>query len=273
MIAFDFSYHQPTSVKEAFDLYKDLQANGKTVYYISGGTEFISRARRNEINCDALIDIKSIPETNRMVWQDDELIIGSCCSLSSLMKDGSFPLLTEVARKIATQTERNKITIGGNMASHLPYKEAILPFLLADSDVVIASEKGTVKQPINDIYQKGSLLKEGEFIVQVITQYHWTSLPYRHFRETKQSQINYPIVSLASIQDGQDIKIAISGLIDYPFRFTHMKLDSGGMAHIMDEILDHFPKSPISDLQATNDYRLFVLKTMLNNVLTTKGAS
>lgn len=273
MIAFDFSYHQPTSVKEAIDLYKDLQANGKSIHYISGGTEFISRARRNEIQCDAVIDLKNIPETNQMEWVDDTFIIGACCSLSSLVNDGTFPLLSDVARKIATQTERNKITIGGNVTSHLPYKEAMMPFLLADSDIVIASEEGMVKQPLSDLYQKGHLLKDEAFIVQFITNRQWIKCPFTHFRETKQSQINYPVISLATLEDGKDIRMAISGLIDYPFRSQNLKIGNENINHMMDNILDQVPETPVSDLQAADDYRLFVLKRMIHNILTTKGAS
>src|SRR5699024_485324 len=189
----------------------------QNIYYISGGTEFISRARRNEISCDAVIDIKGIPETNLMQWDGDQLITGACCTLSSVAAGGLFPLLSDVTTSIATQTERNKITLGGNIASNLPYKEAIMPFLIADSEVVIASEKGTAKRPIKDVYTEGSLLRDGEFIVQFITKRHWTTLPFMHLRRTKQSHVNYPIVSLAALQDGKDIRIAVSGLIDYPF--------------------------------------------------------
>lgn len=277
MIAFDFSYYQPTSVEEAITLYKDLRGNEQSVCYFSGGTEVISRARRNEINCDAIIDIKNIPGTNQLEWQDDQLIIGSSCTLSSLVNDQSFPLLSEVSKKIATQTERNKITIGGNIASTLPYKEAIMPFLLADSDVVIASEKGTTKQSINDIYQKGRLLKEGEFIVQIKTNRYWTTLPFVHSRKTKQSQINYPIVSLAALQDGNDTRLALSGLIDYPFRSKKMEAllqsDEENMENIMDNVLEYVPETPLSDLQASEKYRLFVLRSVLGDVLTMKGAS
>lgn len=277
MIAFNFSYFQPTSIKEAIELYKDLKANGLNVFYYSGGTEFISRARRHEITCDAVIDIKSIPETNLLEWHDDHLITGACCTLSSIIAAESFPLLSNVARGIATQTERNKITLGGNSVSNLPYKETIMPFLLADSDVVIASENGKTQLPINEVYQRGTLLNEGEFIVQFVTKRHWTTLPFIHLRRTKQSHVNYPIVSIAAIQKGTDIRIAMSGLTHYPFRSTKMEnvfqSKENSMESIVDKALDHLPETPISDLQASEKYRYFVLKSLLNEVLTMKGAS
>jgi len=277
MIAFNFAYYQPVSINEAISLYKDLKTSGKSVYYFSGGTEFISRARRNEITCDAVIDIKGIPETNLLEWDSDHLVTGASCSLSSIVNEGLFPLLGKVAKEIATQTERNKITLGGNIASNLPYKEAILPFLLADSDIVIASEKGTKQQPINAMYNKGRLLQDGEFIVQFITKQRLTTLPFIHIRRTKQSSVNYPVVSLAALQDRKETRIAISGLTNYPFRSTEienlLQTKESSIENMMDRVIEVLPESAVLDFQATEEYRHFVLQTILNEVLSMKGAS
>src|SRR5699024_10582786 len=270
----NFAYFQPTSIDEAITQYKELTESGKTVHYFSGGTEFISRARRNEIFCDAVIDIKKIPETNVMGWDDDQLIVGACCNLSTLVCNQFFPLLSDVTKQIATQTERNKITLGGNIASNLPYREAILPFLLADSEIIIAGEEGTRQLRLNDIYQHGKLLDTGEFIVQLITERRWTNRPYMHLRKTKQSHINYPIVSLVAMKDGADTRIAISGFLDYPFRFKKMEtLFKDNEKGNLDKAIDSINASPQSDSQATEKYRQFVLRSMLEKIQSMKGAS
>ena len=46
---------------------------------------------------------------------------------------------------------------------------AVLPFLLADSQVVIVGPNGIKVTPINDIFQEQLQLKNGEFLVQIAT--------------------------------------------------------------------------------------------------------
>src|SRR5690625_4959595 len=123
MISFDFEFYQPTTIVNAINLFQQVKSTGKKVMFYGGGTEFISRARRNEINVDVVIDLKEIPECNVFDRENDEFIIGSTVTLNQIADEKMFPLLGDVCKEIATRTERNKITIGGNVVSNLPCKE------------------------------------------------------------------------------------------------------------------------------------------------------
>ena len=190
MIDFDFEYYCPRSIKKKAQ--KIIVSNKeKRKMFAGGATEFISRARMHELNPEILIDLKGIPDCNTLMEQENKLIIGSAVSLNQIVDSNPFPLLTEVCRAIGNRTARNKITIGGNILSSLPYKEAILPFLLADSEAVIATSDGIEQRKINAL----SPLSDSEMLIQLHVDQKYAQAPYQYKRKTKQSNINYPIVT------------------------------------------------------------------------------
>ncbi|MEN1969095.1 FAD binding domain-containing protein [Lentibacillus sp. N15] len=278
MIAFDFEYYKPTTIQDAVTLYNDVRASGKIPHYYGGGTEFISRARLNEIHADVVIDLKGIPECNEFQANEDQFIIGSAVTLTSIADSTFFPLLTDVSRAIAHRTARNKITIGGNLSSHLIYREALLPFLLVDSKVVIAKKGGIETVSIHTIYQNGMQLNDGEFLIQIITNTKLTNYPYWNCKKTKHSKVNYPIISLASLEVDGNLRVAFSGVCDFPFRIEQLETvlndTTKSVQTRIQQMLDHFPSATLDDMYASREYREFVLTQELTKLLQNKkGAS
>lgn len=268
MIDFDFTFLQPKTIEEAHKMYRTHSNEGKKAMYFNGGTEFISRSRHGEIDVDCVIDIKDIPDCQVNGIMESNLVIGAGVTLSALTDQDHFPLLSRVIRGIATKTARNKITIGGNLCSHLPYKEAFLPFLLAESTVVIATEKGLVKRPVEKLAE----LNEGEFLVQIITDKEMLKMPFTHVKRTRQSQINYPILTMATLEVNCHLRVAMSGLCKEPIRSKEMEavLNSkdGTTKEIAGKGLKTISESVMDDDLATGEYREFVCKTLLQQVLT-----
>ncbi len=277
MISFDFAYYRPTSIEEAIGQFQDLRSQQKMVIYYGGGTEFISRARRDELHVDAVIDLKYIPDCNLLKKDQDQIIFGSMNTLTEVADSEFFPLLSKVVKLIATQTERNKITIGGNISSYLPYREALMPFLLADSQVVIAGKEGLKTARVVDVYKNGIQLKEDEFIVQIITDQKFTKYPYFNHKQTKQSKVNYPIVSLAALQIDDQIHVACSGVCHFPFRLkgieTELNDSSAEKAEKINNVISFLPAPLLDDLQASAPYREFVLKNVLTEMLEKIGSN
>ena len=271
MIPFDFAYHKPQSIDMAVTLFHELRANGKDVFYYSGGTEFISRARMDEIKADAIIDLKGIPECREQKIEGNQVVIGSAVTLTELADSVSFPLLANVSRGIAHRTARNKITIGGNLSSHLWYREAILPFLLAESTVVIAGKDGLRKEPIFKNFQHGGQLENGEFIVQIITDSKFTGYPCTHYKKTKHSSVNYPIISLATLIKDGGIRVAFSGVCDFPFRSMDLEQELNDATNTfqkrVENSLKQLPGPIMDDMHASQDYRKMVLKSLLMETL------
>lgn len=273
MIPFDFEYYRPDTMQEATDIFRQLESEGKTPVYYSGGTELISMARVGNVIFDAAIDIKNIPECRVLEYdQDNNLVLGSALTLSEITESNQFPLLGKTAGRIADHTMQCKITLGGNLASTIIYRETVLPLLTADSRAVVASHDGLREYPINEIFNQRLNLEKGSFLVKIVTNRGFAESPYFHIKKTKNEKIDYPLLTTAGIKVGGMLRIAFSGLCSYPFRSMQIENilnDTGSFEERADKIADTVSENILNDTSGSSEYRKFDLKNTIINVLET----
>lgn len=271
MIPFDFEYYRPDTVQEAVKIFHKVRNEGKIVIFYSGGTEFITFARLNTITAEAIIDIKGIPECNVLEFQNDQLVIGTATSLNKISESNLFPLLGQGMKKIADHTSRNKITIGGNMGSRLIYRESVLPLLLADAKVKIVGVEGERIVPLTDVFDKELKLATGEFLVQILIDKTYIDLPFVSLKKTKMSKVGYPLVSVAAIVKDRNLRAAISGVCEFPFRSAELETALNDFtlkkAERVDKAVSLLPTAIINDQLASAAYREFVLKNTLSEAI------
>ncbi|NBI29160.1 FAD binding domain-containing protein [Chengkuizengella marina] len=285
MIQFDFEYYKPASIYEAVQLFQTLDSQGKQPIYYSGGTEIISLARINLLYTKAVIDIKDIPECNILRIQDNQLVLGACLPLTIIEDANHFPLLTKTLREIADHTNRNKITIGGNICGQIYYREAVLPFLLSDSQVVIAGIQGLKYVPIQQVFHQQLQLQKGEFLVQIITNENDLQLPFVSIKKRQQWDTGYPLVTVVAITKSSDnssnsstkqIHVAFSGMSPFPYRSEQIEEDlnqqNASVQHRVNLAITHLPEPILNDVEGSSEYRKFVLKNTLQHALTTLEA-
>ncbi|MBM7644214.1 xanthine dehydrogenase molybdenum-binding subunit [Scopulibacillus daqui] len=272
MIGFDFEYYRPKTLAEAVNFYHMLKERGKRPVYYSGGTELITMARLNQVIFGSVIDIKGIPDTWIYGYSEQDLIIGSSISLTDLEEDRDFPLLSQTAGRVADRTSRNKITIGGNICGKIIYREAVLPFLLADSRVLIAGRNGSRIVPISNIFEQEVQLAEDEWIVQFLTDRSILSLPFFTVKKRKLDVIDYPLLTLAAIKKDEHIRVAVSGLCAFPFRSEAIEtiLNNRSMPKELriKEAVDRLPAPVLNDWIASAEYRRFVFQNTLMEMFT-----
>lgn len=271
MIPFDFEYYRPDSIPEAIRLFHQLDQEGKRPLYYGGGTEIITMGRLQLIRTKAVIDIKEIPECNVCEWHDDKLLLGATVTITNAQEAEVFPLLGETAGRVADRTARNKITIGGNVAGRICYKEAVLPFLLADSTFVIAGTEGMKYVPAHQAFVGKLQLQRGEFLVQMITERRYVIAPYYSVKKRQLEKIDYPLVTVAAMKYDDEIRMACSGLCAFPFRSLRMEVDLNHK-HIpfegrIERALTHIPAPVLDDIRGSRDYRTFVFQFVLQSVL------
>lgn len=271
MIPFDFEYYKPDTIEEAIKLYLDLNAKGKKPLYYGGGTEIISMARAYNVYTEAVIDIKGIAECNVQELKNNKLIIGAAVTLTQIAEANLFPLLALTVQRIADHTVQDKITLGGNIAGTIIYREAVLPLLVSNSEVVIATPNGIKQVLLKDVFDKRIKLNSGEFIVSITIDNHFLSLPYCHVKRTKSDKIDYPLITLAALKDNDGINIAFSGLCNYPFRSVLIEnyLNDPNLKNKIkiNNAIDNLPGSILTDLTGSADFRKFMLQRMLLEVL------
>ncbi len=275
MVPFDFTYHQPSSIQEAIQLFQTLQQQGKKPMYYAGGTEIITLSRLNLVFTEAVIDIKGIPECRTLRLDNNYLVLGAALSLTTIEEANVFPLLSKTASEVADRTARNQITLGGNICGQIFYREAVLPLLLTDSDVIIAGKDGLKQLPIQQVFQKQMQLHPGEFLVQIMTEQTYLSLPYRSIKKRKQWEVGYPLVTVAALKTNGQIRVAFSGVCPFPFRSQAVEERLNDwqlpLEARIDEALHHLPRPILDDIEGSAEYRLFVLKHTLFDIITELG--
>ncbi|WP_042347947.1 FAD binding domain-containing protein [Bacillus massiliigorillae] len=271
MLAFDFDYFKPATLKEAVNLYQAMDMNGKKPMFISGGTELITLGRINLAFTEAVIDLKDIAESKVMQFDGDFVVLGSTLSLTKIEEANRFPLLTETARGVADHTSRGKITLGGNICAQIFYRETVLPFLLAESQVVIAGPKGIKVVPINDIFQETLQLKNSEFLVQLVTNKRYIDAPFVSIKHRQQWDTGYPLITIAALKIGEEVRVALSGLCPFPFRSKKMEASLNNQEWPIEDRIDGalaaLPSPILNDVEGSSEYRLFVLRNLLHDVL------
>lgn len=275
MIPFNFEYYKPETVEEAVNLFNKLKIIGKKPMYYGGGTEFISMARTHNIYTEAVIDIKAISECNVYQLQNNELIIGSAITLTNIAELNLFPLLSLAVKRIADHTIQGKITLGGNLAGTIIYREAVLPLMVADSEIVIAGTDGIKKIPLRDVFDRRIQLNEGEMIIQTVINNQFLSMPYIHVKRTKNEKIDYPLITMAGLKNNNRISIAFSGVCEYPFRSSLIEDilndNSVSVNEKINKAINNMPDQILNDLSGSSEYRKFMLHTMLYEALSELG--
>ncbi len=259
MIPFDVKYDRAETVEEAVKAWNDGAAAGEEVLYYGGGTEIVTLARENKLRADRFIDYKRIPEARRMPGSEaaaaaDEatrrVVWGSAVRLNEIVDGGSFGLLGRCCAGVADRTVRNSITLGGNVCGMLPYREAVLPFLLLDGEVETAGPGAAVDSapsgqsaPVASRFNKKLRLGKGELVLgfslerDVVTGLEsdgvtvadrgWGPVEswatgsrggWFYTRRTREPRLDYPLVTLVlALLDGV-YRVAITGSFGYPYR-------------------------------------------------------
>jgi aerobic carbon-monoxide dehydrogenase medium subunit len=276
VLPFDFDYYKPATLQEAIELYLSLHQQGKQPMFFLGGTELITLGRIDLLYTEAAIDLKNIPEAHVIHVTDNQLILGSALTLTKIEEANIYPLLTKTVSEVADHTARGKITLGGNICAQIFYREAVLPFLLADSQVILAGPEGVRNVPINDIFHEDLKLNPGEVLVQLVTDKRAIEAPYISIKRRQQWETGYPLITIAGLAINNRIRIAISGLCPFPFRSLEVEGLLNNRQISMEErigkAIEILPQPILDDVEGSEDYRLFVLKNLMFDVMNVLGS-
>lgn len=273
MISYNFQYYQPTTTKEATNLFQSLLQENKSPIYFAGGTEVITLGRMNKIVTDAVIDINNISACHSLEQDDTWLTLGAALTLTSIKEMKKFPLLEKVVSEIADRTSRNKITLGGNICANIIYREAVLPFLLTKSYAVIATKHGLKERPFHELFDQTLQLREEEFLVQIKVATKDLTLPFFTVKKRRQWGVDYPLLTIAAILKETHIHTAYSGLYAYPFHCekvdAQLNKPNTEQTKRIERALQAFHKEILHDIHGSDTYRKFVLKNVLTDVIDT----
>jgi len=271
MIAYDFIYVQPDTLRQARENFLRLSESGQNPVYYAGGSEIITMCRAGDIRPGAVIDIKNIDACQALSLDEDWLRLGAACTLNRIKESGLFPLLGLVCGRIADHTNQCRITLGGNLCGSIIYRETSLPLLLADAKLILYGARGRRALALKSVFDGRMRLQPDELIVEAQVPLWALNAPYYHMKKTANEKIDYPLLSVAALLYEDQLRVACSGLADRPLRSKQVEvalnrraLSPGTVAAKATALLAEQARDSVEGSAA---YRLFVLENTLRSLV------
>jgi len=119
-----FAIHEPKTAIEASQMLAQFGEKGRLY---AGGTELLLAMKHDLLRYEHLIDVKTIPDLNRVEMKNGALSIGSTATHRviecSPVVQQHLPVLAEMATKVANIRVRASGTLGGNLCFAEPHSD------------------------------------------------------------------------------------------------------------------------------------------------------
>ncbi len=136
-------YIAPTSLAQA------LECLGRSadVTVLAGGTDLMPQSQSGKRSLGhTLMNIRRIDALREIALESDALRIGALATITDIMKHPAiarhFPILVEACDHFASDQIRNAGTLGGNICNASPAGDMLVPLMVLDAEVELASAEG-----------------------------------------------------------------------------------------------------------------------------------
>jgi aerobic carbon-monoxide dehydrogenase medium subunit len=279
-----FEFKAPKTLEDALVM---LDRHKAEVGILAGGTDLVVQMKDVRSYRPFVMDVKKIPELNRLEWNDAEGIrIGAAVSLSTLI---SFPALAEkfgvfaeACSMIGSIQIRNRATLGGNICNAAPSADTPPPLLCLGARAVIANLGNTRAIPLEDFFlgPGETALHPDELLVEILIP--TPSLPSSgcYLRHTPRAEMDIAVVGAGAFlvlsRQGdamQDVRIALGAAAPTPVRATQAEAVLKGKyptKALIDEAAGRAAEAvkPISDLRGSAAYRTHLAQVLTRRTLT-----
>jgi len=277
----EFEYLKPDSIKKTISI---LSQFGEKAQILNGGTDLIVEMRDKIIQPEYLVDIKAIPQLNRITYnKQDGLNIGATVTLNEISNSKvvqtHYPILVKACKTVGSYQVRNRATLAGNICNASPAADTAPPLLVLEAKVNIIGPTGEKIVPINQFFTgvKKNILKKGEIVTSITIppiKDKWTGV---YLKQGRKKEVDLATVGVAVLCVRDEVRIALGAVAPVPVRaFKTEELLKGKT--IDESLLEKAGKSaltevsPISDVRSSQEYREEIIKVLVRRaILQAKG--
>ena len=278
-----FEYYAPESLEEALSLLARQRGQAKI---LAGGTDLIVQMKQGQACPAVIVDVKRIPELNRLEWSEGEgLHIGAAVPLSRLT---SFPplverfdILAQACSAIGSVQTRNRATVGGNICNAAPSADTAPSLLCLGAKAVVASPNGTRTIPLEDFFiaPGKTALDHNELLAEIEVPTPLNSSAGCYLHHTPREEMDIAVAGVASFlvlsprgKIVQEAKIALGAVAPTPIRARGAESILIGKAltpEIIEESAERAVEAihPISDIRASAEYRSELVRVLARRSL------
>ena len=267
-----FNYVKPTRLREVIGLLKE---HGASVRLLAGGTDLTVGLRHGEIAPRMVIDVKRTVDLPPTISQADGwLTISATAVLSDVLRHEAvrlhFPALAESVGVVGSIQIRNRATLVGNICNASPAADTVPVLVVHGAAVTLLGPRGERQVPVVDFIKgnRHTALELGELVTAVRIPIATQPLGTAFARITRRRGVDLATVNLCcSVDIGGTTTFAFGAVAPRPLRVR----DAGGIladltatAEAKSIALDALisKASPITDLRASAEYRLAMLRVL-----------
>jgi carbon-monoxide dehydrogenase medium subunit len=153
-----FTIHQPKTVAEASEMLAEFGEKGRLS---AGGTELLLAMKHDLLRYEHLIDVKTVPDLNRVELRNGSLMIGGTATHRAIERSPivkqNLPVLAQMASNVANVRVRTSGTLGGNLCFAEPHSDPATLLLALGAKVNVQGKAGvrsvTIDKLITGAYE------------------------------------------------------------------------------------------------------------------------
>ena len=272
-----FHYQAPRSLDEALALLTPQAVP------LAGGTDLFLKMERRQTQADTVVDLKRIPELDRIEAADGGVRIGALALMDSLgassLIASQYEALTRSALVVGSIQTRNRATLGGNLANASPAADTATPLMALGASAEAADATGTRQVPVDQLFlgPGRTALRDGELLTAVLVP----ALPARSgsaFQRCVRTAMDIALVNCAAFVrlDGDDTvaeaRIALGAVGPTPLRTASAENCLTG-ARLDERVVEEAGEcaasdaQPIDDVRAGADYRREMVRVLTRRAI------
>jgi carbon-monoxide dehydrogenase medium subunit len=277
----DFHFEEPTSVTEACELLAE-DPQGSAVF--AGGTDILVDLKAGTRSLRRLVSLQRVEELRRLeIGEDGVLHIGSMVSVNRVAHDKrigtEFPGINEAALSLAAEQVRNQATVAGNLCMAVPSAD-MAPILLAHgASLLVSSPTGQRRIAVSDFFvgPRQTVLAPDDVVTAIEVGPMAAFSGAASLRQGGRVSLSLPIVSAAAylVVEGDtcsEATVALGSVAPTPIlapeaaqSLIGTKLSDETIAEAGD--LARASARPITDLRASREYRLELIRVLTGRVI------
>ncbi|MDQ2965560.1 MAG: FAD binding domain-containing protein [Chloroflexota bacterium] len=276
------SIHQVTSVAQASEVLAEL---GDEAVVYAGGTELFLVMKLGFAAYRHLVDVKPIPELNRLEVVDGALRIGGAVTHRAIERSplvaAGWPGLPKMERVVANLRVRNVGSLGGNLAFADPHSDPATFLLAADARVELGLGDERRSLPIDEFVlgPYTTALRPHEIVVAVEVPAVPSDAAMAHLRFAFHERPAATISCLIRVVDGHvaEARVAVGSVGINPVRVPvgEALLVGADAASIDPSSLDAVGRAaadaahPVADANGSPDYKADLVRVLVGRCVRT----
>jgi len=281
ILACEFDYFQPRTIEEAINLMAECGDKGSV---LAGGTDLLVQMKTGRIAPEVLVDIRRIPDLERMNGQDG-LSIGATTLVRSVERSArvawKYTALAEAAGQLGSVQIRNMATICGNVCSASPAADSPPALLVFDAQAWIIGPSGERVVPLDRFFvgPRKTVLGPAELLTRIVLPDPAPGLGSAFMKVGRvAADIATVNAAVALKRDGgyaRSCRIALGSVATTPIRSRRAEEALEGQPYSMD-LIEHVSTLASMEVQpskrarlgrSTPEYRQGAIKSLVRDAI------